>query len=344
MQTRKIKLTESQIKELNEYKTTKKCSASELKRIIAIILLDRGNSSKLINDLTDYNQKYVFELRKKYLNRGINSLKDRRKAKPKALLTENQRQEIIKTLTTLSPKDFGFNEDYWKTCILARLIKEQYNVQYKSRTSLYLFFKEAKFTYHKPDKQYKNRNQETIDIWVANNAPVIQEALEDKNSVVLVADEMMLSTQTTTQKIWIPRGEYPKIDVSNKREVRCVYGVLNIKTTREHAFKTMRANSEESCNVLDKIGDIYKGKKITLIWDNAPWHKSVSVKKFLNETKHSFHLIQLPPYAPDLNPQEHVWKSGRTQVTHNHFIEDIDKATNQFIRFLNNSFFDYKFL
>ncbi len=51
-----------------------------------------------------------------------------------------------------SPRDFGYSEDYWLTYILARLIKEQYNVHYKSKTFYYIFFKETKFTYHKPDK------------------------------------------------------------------------------------------------------------------------------------------------------------------------------------------------
>jgi len=260
------------------------------------------------------------------------------------LLTEGQRKEIVKTITTSSPRSFGYDEDYWTTYILGALIKEQYNVFYKSKTSLYLFFKEAKFTYHKPDKQYKNRNQETIDNWLTHNKSKIQEALNDENTVVLVEDEMMLSTQTTTQKIWLPLGEFPKIDVSSKRQNRCIYGFLNIKTGHEHAFKTLRANSEESCGVLEKIGSLYKNQKILLIWDNASWHKSEKIKEFLQKTKHSFHLIQFPPYAPDLNPQEHVWKAGRSHVSHNEFIENIDQATNRFVKYLNDSFFEYKFL
>lgn len=81
-----------------------------------------------------------------------------------------------------------------------------------------------------------------------------------------------------------------------------------------------------------------------LIWDNASWHKSEQIKAFLRNTQHSFHLIQFPPYAPELNPQEHVWKAGRTNVTHNTFIENIDKATDQFLNYLNETFFEYKFI
>jgi transposase len=344
MKNQKIKLSDLQINDLVIFKENKECSATELKRVLAILLVDRESSPNLIKDLTGFNQKYGFELRKKYIDRGIESLKDRRKKKPRALLTTGQRKEIIKTITTLSPRAFGYDEDHWATYILAALIREQYGVQYKSKTSLYIIFREAKFSYHKPDKQYKNRNQKVIDNWLENNRKIIQEILKDDNNVVLVEDEMMLSTQTTTQKIWLPRGEFPKIDVSSKRQNRCIYGFLNIKTGQEFAFKTLRANSEESIKALETIGKLYKNKKIVLIWDNAIWHKSTMVKRFLAQTKYHFHLINFPPYAPELNPQEHVWKKGRSNISHNEFIENIDLATDRFVKYLNETFFDYQFL
>ncbi len=95
---------------------------------------------------------------------------------------------------------------------------------------------------------------------------------------------MILSTQATTQKIWLPRGEFPKIDVSSKCQNRCIYGFLNVKTGCEHAFKSLGANSEESCLTLEKIGNKYKNKKIVLIWDSASWHKSAKIKEFLSNT------------------------------------------------------------
>ncbi|MBU4305720.1 MAG: hypothetical protein KJ893_08930, partial [Candidatus Omnitrophica bacterium] len=54
--------------------------------------------------------------------------------------------------------------------------------------------------------------------------------------------------------------------------------------------------------------------------------------------------IYFPRSAPEENPQEHVWKQGRSKVTHNKFIENIDKTTNEFVDYLNNSKFRYSFL
>lgn len=338
------KLSLEQTKELSDFKKEKKRSAKEAMRVLAILLVDNEADSKLIKKLTEYDKKYASNLRRKYLKRGIDALRDREGKRPRALLTKGQRQEIVKIITTTTPKIFGIDEDCWTTAILGALIKEQYGVQYRSRTPLSILFKDAKFTYHKPDKQYRARNQKVIDQWIETNKPIIKDALNDTKIVILVADEMMLSTQTTTQKIWLPKGDFPKIDVSSKRQIRCVYGALNIKNGREHAFKYKGANSEASCDFLNQLGNMYKGYKIILIWDNASWHKSAEIKHFLAKTKHDFYLINFPPYAPELNPQEHVWKHGRKNVTHNTFIDNIDKATDQFIRFLNSEYFDYKFL
>lgn len=338
-----IKLSTIQLAELDGLTKSKDCTKKELKRVQAILLVNNASSPELIKQLTGYNQKYSFDLRRKYLTQGIASLQDPKKD-PRALLTRNQREEVLKMVRITTPKNYGYETPYWTPSILARIIKEQYDVQYKSKTSLYIIFRQAKFTYHKPDKQYKNRQQDIIDTWIEKQRDFIKDALKEEKTEVLVADEMFLSTQTTTQKVWLPQGEFPRIDVSSKREIRTIYGFLNVKRGREHAFKTLRANSDETCKVLDQIGGIYRGKKIVIVWDNAPWHKSALIKSYLDNTKHRFHLIQLPPYAPELNPQENVWKWGRSEVTHNKFIENIDHATNAFVNSLNDQRFDYKFL
>ena len=338
------KLTDSQIQVLMHYKNITPCSKEEAMRALAILCFEEGLDSNTIEKFTAYSRKYASSLRRKYIAKGLDSLKDRKKQQPRTSLTKTQKEEILSSITNHSPKHFGYDDNFWTTRILAHFIEERYQIRYHSKNPLWLLFKEARFTYHKPDKQYKNRSQKTIDDWCAEKKPIIKKSINEANTVVLVGDEMMLSTQTLTQKIWLPQGAFPKIDVSSMRKIRCIYGFLNIQNGREHAFKAPRANSEETCKVLDEIGSIYPGKKIVIIWDNASWHKSEQVKDFLRKTKHTFHLKNFPPYAPELNPQEHVWKAGRAQVSHNKFIANIDEATDVFVNYLNSNCFDYKFV
>ena len=83
-----------------------------------------------------------------------------------------------------SPRDFGYDIDCWTTTILAHLVKKQYNVQYKTKKPFYLLFKKAKFTYHKPGKQYRNRNQAEIDEWIRKHTPKVKKYLKEKNTMI----------------------------------------------------------------------------------------------------------------------------------------------------------------
>ena len=168
----------------------------------------------------------------------------------------------------------------------------------------------------------------------------IFKALDTPNVIVLTEDEMILSTQTTFQKIWLPQGEYPKVEISNTRQNRSVYGFLNIKTGKEHAFKTEKQNMFITVEILKKIRAIYQNKKLLIIWDGAGWHRGSEVQNFIKQDK-GIESIHFPRYAPELNPQEHVWKSGRDHCSHNKFIANIDTATDDFVSFLNSQKFHY---
>jgi len=153
---------------------------------------------------------------------------------------------------------------------------------------------------------------------------------------------MIITSQTTLQKIWLPEGQQATIESSNTRKRRGIYAFLNIKNDAQQAFKTEKQTSVISVQCLKKIIAQYKGKNILLLWDNAPWHKGEALRTFL-ATCSNFKIINFPPYAPDENPQEHVWKTGRANTTHNTFISDIDAAARKLIIFLNNTIFKYEF-
>lgn len=339
----KQKLNDTQIEELKQF--IKKGSGRENRRAQAIILLDKSVSQEIIELTTGFKRRQPFQLRDKYFKFGLEVIKDP-KREPKKLLTKVQIQEIVKIVKTIKPKDIDGryrNSDFWTTVLLGDFIEREYSVKYKSRTSLYLIFRSAKFTYHKPGRVYEKHDEVKVEKWKAENEEKIFKALEDPNTIVLCEDEMILSTQTTFQKIWLPEGEFPKIEISNTRKNRSVYGFLNIKTGQEHAFKAEKQNMYITADILKKVRTIYPTKKLFMIWDGAGWHRGSVAQEFIKQDK-NIETLHFPSYVPELNPQEHVWKSGRSHVSHNKFIENIDTATDEFVGFLNAKKFHYSLL
>lgn len=321
----------------------KECNNIEIRRAQAVLLINCDADEFTIKSVTGFDKKYAFKLKKRFQDRGAAGIATKKK-KPRALLTKKQIAEIKKILVEKKPIDVGINADFWMTSILAEFVKKKYNVAYKSRTSYRILFKQSGFTYHKPEKHYASQDKDLVAKWNSEIAPKIQAIFNDSNSIVLAGDEMILTTQTTTQKVWLPSGHSAFVESSNKREKRCVYGFLDMKTGHEYAFKTTHTNSFTTCKLLGKLSKIFVGKKITIVWDNALWHKSEMIKNYLDKNPNKFHLFSFPPYSPEKNPQEHVWKAGREVVTHNKFIEDIDLATKDFVKYLSTTKFEYKFL
>jgi len=62
---------------------------------------------------------------------------------------------------------------------------------------------------------------------------------------------------------------------------------------------------------------------MVVISDNAAYHKSPLVRGFLAEWGPRLQLLYLPPYSPDPNPIERVWKLTRRLCTHNRYFSDL---------------------
>ncbi len=303
------------------------------------MLLDKNADIVEIGLVTELGRSQIFNLRSLYIKNGIEALRDKRSGKPKELLTKKQREKIIETVRTKTPKQLGYASDHWTTSILGDWIEEKYKAKYKSKTSLYLVFRKASFSYHRPITRYDLRDEKEVVEWQKKAKKKLENI--DRNIVVLAGDEMILTTETRIQRVWLPQGEYPKIEVrTGGRKRRSVYGFLNMRTGEETAFKAEYQNMFVTEEILQKVREKYPNKHILLLWDSAGWHKGSVVQEYLKQDG-NFEILHFPRYAPEENPQEHVWKSGRSVVTHNRYIEDINTATDELVKYFNQTKFNY---
>lgn len=85
-------------------------------------------------------------------------------------------------------------------------------------------------------------------------------------------------------------------------------------------------NGKTFWTFLKRLVAKYRGRKVFLIIDNAPWHHlPPDGKAWLAENQGRIQLHRLPPYSPELNPMEPVWKATRKLTTHNRFYATTDE-------------------
>ena len=102
-------------------------------------------------------------------------------------------------------------------------------------------------------------------------------------------------------------------------------------------------NAEVSAQHLEMLLDANPDVPISLFWDRAPWHRGKPIDKVLEENPR-LEIIFFPTASPDLNPQEHVWKAVRKEVSHNHLEARLPELADCFLNKLNTSTFKNSFL
>ena len=150
---------------------------------------------------------------------------------------------------------------------------------------------------------------------------------------VLAEDEATLYLQATLTRVWAPRGQPPPVWVDPGRQKTCFYGTLDLHTGRCFVTQAETMNSALTAEHLELILRTLPEGKILLLWDRAPWHGGEAVAQVLAQNPR-LEILKFPVAAPDLNPQEKVWKAARQTISHNHRfaqLPDLGAAFQQYL-------------
>lgn len=278
--------------------------ADAARRAFAVLLLVTHGDI----ELSGYTKDHAKRLKSQYLRYGIDVFRDKRQSSHNRILTTQERATVIQTLETKQPKDVitGCSDEHWSTYRLSEYVLTLTGKRYKSKTSQYVLFKEAKLSFHLPGKLYERSDPAVKAAWADDTKPILEQYWQEPDTVILCEDEMVLTNATTLQKVWLPRGEYPPVlEINTTKKRQSFYGFLNLKTGRQHTFVTDKQNMLVTTEVLTEVRALYPSQKLVLFWDNAGWHRGSKVIEWIEQDGNT-ETMHFPPYTPDFNPQEHV--------------------------------------
>jgi len=157
-------------------------------------------------------------------------------------------------------------------------------------------------------------------------------------TLILAEDEASLYLQATLMRVWARKGQTPIVRSDPSRKKVCFYGTLNLLTGKVIVSRTETMNSAATAEHLKAILAAYPEDPLLLLWDRAKWHAGKSVKQVLAANPR-LEVMKLPVAAPELNPQESVWKATRTAVSHNHHIVKLPSLADEFETHLKQNTF-----
>ena len=140
----------------------------------------------------------------------------------------------------------------------------------------------------------------------------------DQNTVIGFLDETSPQTTANTQRLW----SYGKPAIcKNTTKIRAnTFGFYALNGNSTIDFEP-DSKKESVCDFLKTVWKANIGKNIIMILDNFQSHKAKMVRQYAED--YGINFIYLPPYSPDLNPIEFIWKSIKREVSRE-FIRDVD--------------------
>lgn len=138
-------------------------------------------------------------------------------------------------------------------------------------------------------------------------AKELENVCPDKKVRIMFQDEAGFGRINKPKYCWCTKGMRPSVPSHHIREYRYVYGAVE-PLTGENFFLILPYCNTDNMNVFMKeLSKEYPEDIILLVCDGASWHKSVNLV-----TPENIHITHIPPYTPEMNPIEQIWKQLRS--------------------------------
>jgi transposase len=314
-----FKLTEQQLQKLKStHRTLKdKRSADRLK---AVILLGTGWTQEKVSEALMFDEGTLRHYIKRYKEGGIKDLISNRYFGGSGKLTSDEEALLDSHLQDVLYLDAKSIVGYiWTT------FGEKYSV--RGVTEL---LKRLGYVYKKP-KIIPGKADPEAQKEFLKKYDDLKDKLNPKDKILFM-DGVHPQHNTVAAYGWIKKGYEKEIKSNSGRQRLNINGALDITEHKVTITMEETLNATTILSLLKKLRKTYKNaEKLYIICDNAGYYKTENVQ--IEAKKLNIELVFLPPYSPNLNLIERLWKFFRKKVMYNQYYEkfaDFKHATEDF--------------
>lgn len=295
------------------------CSDAGLRQRCKIVLnLAREESTKTISGVLGCSISQVYRVARRFVEEGEIGLADGREDNGETKVDESYQAELLRLVADDSPQDHGYRRPTWTQELLLLVMEQTTGVRIsQSRMSRLLGELEIRLGRPKPvvGCPWKERRRKRR----LRKLQRLLETLPD-DEVLLYADEVDIDLNPKIGPDYMLRGTQKTVLTPGKNEKRYLAGALNAKTGELTWVEWDRKDSNLFILQLWQLvgRDYPKAKRIHIILDNYSIHSSQRTQIALAALGDRVQLHFLPPYCPDHNRIERVWRDLHDNVTRNH--------------------------
>ena len=130
---------------------------------------------------------------------------------------------------------------------------------------------------------------------------------------------------------WCEKGIRPSVPCHHIREYKYAFGAVEPLTGESFFLVLPNCNTECTSLFMDGLSKKYPDDMILLCCDGAAWHKAKNLK-----IPDNIVLFFIPPYTPEMNPIEQIWKEIRKRGFRNEVFATLDKVIDRLCETINS--------
>lgn len=275
-----------------------------LRRLAAQQVLE-GESPGDVTRRYGLGDKTIFKWVKIAREKGLDALAPKPRSGRNRALTEFEAEEVKRWILSGDPRQYNFDFGLWTRQIVAHLIEDRFGIVLGLTAVGDLLHRQG-LTPQKPMRRAYERDDEAITQWKNNTYPEIKKEAKKQGAEIFWLDEASIRSDDPLLRTWGLKGQTPTVKTSGQRQGINAISAISNRGGFWYQVYTHRFNADVFINALkDLIGN--RRKPVFIITDGHPVHKSKKVREFVDGIKGRLSIFILPPYAPDLNPDELVW-------------------------------------
>lgn len=291
----------SEIKLQLERRVRQTRDVGERLRLCVILARSEGVSPEIIAQTHRISVSSVYQ----YLSEFEKENKTQHEARggTESKLSREQSQELLlhlQQVTYLSTKD------------ICKHVRDMYEVEY-TRSGMNNWLLAHGFAYKQPLKVPGKLDPEKQEYFIEKYEELKARLKADEEIYFLDAVHPDFQSQAACG--WILKIETKTLPTTNKQFRLHFVGAINLEQMKVIAHEYETINAENMIDYFKSLESSSSASKIHVICDNGRANKNKLIQEYLKTSKIQIHY--LPPYSPNLNPIERLWKVMRERKTYN---------------------------